>query len=105
MKVHVPSVQVGGLMVEKVSPPYPPGLITAAVPPGVIITSGLRSGWAKKYQLLMYYIQEKKNLKYWKLDKYLLFLVVVKTVQSCFSWRIHLQHRRRIALALLCCKL
>ena len=27
-----------------------PGLITAAVPPGVIITSGLRSGWAKKYQ-------------------------------------------------------
>ena len=58
-----------------------PGLITAAVPPGVIITSGLRSGWAKKYQKYqsLYVLHpRKKILKYWKLDKYLLFLVVVK---------------------------
>ena len=45
-------------MVEVEEEETAPGLITAAVPPGVIITSGLRSGWASKY---MYYIQEKKN--------------------------------------------
>ena len=47
--------------------PYPPGLITAAVPPGVIISSGLRSGWAKKYQLLYVTSIEKKfsNIGNW----------------------------------------
>ena len=50
VKVHVPSVQVGGWVVIVEEEETAPGLTTAAVPPGVIITSGLRSGWAKKYQ-------------------------------------------------------
>ena len=37
------------------------GTVIAGVPPGVIISSGLRSGWAKSYQFLIYYIQEKKT--------------------------------------------